>query len=93
MVSFVPPKTGAKLPAPGAIKKLIRQGYGRNQIAARFDVSPGRVRERLKELGLEAPADGTPKPDIKISIMFLGTREGVISLPRVSMIASMEKYA
>lgn len=93
MVALARSKTGAKLPAPGAIKKLIRQGYGRNQIAARYDVTPGRVRERLKELGLKAPADGTPKPDFKISIMFLGTREGLISLPRVSMIASMEKYA
>lgn len=86
-------KTGAKLPTPATLKKLIRQGYGRNQIARRYDVSPARVRDRLTELGLEALTDGMPKPDVQISIIFLETREGLISLPRVSMIASMEKYA
>lgn len=42
---------------------------------------------------LKAPTNGMPKPDFQISIIFLEAREGLVSLPRVSMIASMEKYA
>ncbi|KQR30491.1 hypothetical protein ASF91_17090 [Rhizobium sp. Leaf155] len=93
MVPLARSKTGAKLPTPNTLKKLIRQGYGRNQIATRYDVSPARVRDRLTELGLKAPTNGMPGPMPMVSIIFLETREGLVSLPRVSMIASMEKYA
>ncbi|WHA40942.1 hypothetical protein [Agrobacterium larrymoorei] len=93
MLNHTRSKSGSKLPPGDALKKLIRQGFGRNQIAERYSVTPSRVRERLKELGLNAPVNGKPKPDFQISTMTLETPEGLISLPRVSMIASMEKYA
>lgn len=82
-----------KLPKPDVLRRLVRQGHGRNQIAAIYGVQPERVRKRLRELRLETPIDQEPQDFLKHRPLSIKLHGGRVTLPFVSMIADMEKYA
>ncbi|MCZ7466423.1 hypothetical protein [Rhizobium rhizogenes] len=87
------PVNPGKLPNADALRQLVREGNGRTQIAARYGVTQDRVRARLKELGMKAPLYRVARPAEKLPTMTLRTDSGPISLPRISIIQDMEKYA
>lgn len=82
-----------KLPKADVLQKLVRQGHGRKQIAEIYGVQPERVRKKLKELRLDAPLDQEPHSFMRHRPLTLRRDGARITLPFISMIASMEKYA
>lgn len=89
---FVPKHSG-KLPSVETLKNLVRDGHGSNQIADLYGVTQEYTRQRLKYFGLTPPRNSEPRPLAIRPTMQLRHPQGPITLPRVSMIASMEKYA
>lgn len=89
---FIPVHAG-KLPSAEELANLVREGHGSNQIAARFGVTGDHTRKRLKDLGLTPPKDSQPRPNRTRKVMRLNSQHGAISLPRVSILAHLEKYA
>lgn len=82
-----------KLPPAPKLQELVNQGYGRNQIAAMYGVSLDHARKILKECGIIAPRSRDPNAQSPTPIMTLYVEGWPVTLPRVSMIATMEKYA
>ncbi|WP_146258630.1 hypothetical protein [Agrobacterium rosae] len=93
MVGRSIPVHPGKLPSAEELANLVREGHGSNQIAERFGVTGDHTRKRLKDLGLTPPKDSQPRPRSARRVMQLHGQHGPISLPRVSMLTDMEKYA
>lgn len=93
MADRVIPIFAGKLPSEQALRKLVRDGYGSNQIADRFGVKRDYVRSRLKSFGLAPPADRQP-PTIGVprTMQFHGPG-GPVTLPRISIISDLERYS
>lgn len=84
---------GGKLPSIEMLEKLVSDGYGKKQIAERFGVTRDHVHKRMKKLGVTSPNDSHPKPTRTYPVMRLRGSERRITLPHVSILANMEKYA
>jgi hypothetical protein len=82
-----------KLPSASVLQGLVNQGYGRNQIAARYGVSLDHMRKTLNSYGIIAPRSRNPDAHALTPIMTLYVDGKLVNLPRVSMITNMEKYA
>ncbi|MGV1870914.1 hypothetical protein [Agrobacterium rosae] len=82
-----------KLPNADGLKQRVREGFGSNQIANRYGVSGDYVRKRMKQLDLNPPRDSVPQRSRNWPTVQLRSREGLISLPRVSILSHLEKYA
>ena len=94
MADRVIPSYGGKLPTLDALKAHVGEGYGSNQIADRYGVTREYTRQRLKEFGLTPPHDRQPRPSETPTVtMKLFSPTGPITLPRVSMLSHMGKYA
>jgi hypothetical protein len=82
-----------KLPSASVLQGLVNQGYGRNQIAARYGVSLDHMRKTLNSYGIIAPRSRDPDAHRTTPIMTLYVEGKPISLPRVSMIADLKNPA
>lgn len=88
-----PSPNNTKLPPAEVLLEWVNKGYGRNQIAARYGVSLDHMRKILNAYGIIAPRSRDPERLPNTPIMTLYIDGKPISLPRASMIATMEKYA
>ncbi|MBB3944675.1 transposase [Rhizobium skierniewicense] len=84
---------GGKLPDGETLQKLVNDGYGKKQIAERYGVTADHVHRRLKKLGVTSPMDSKPQPARTYPVMQLRGPQRRITLPHVSILAQMEKYA
>ncbi len=82
-----------KLPRAEVLQEWVNKGYGRNQIAAHYNVSLDYMRITLRAYGIIAPRSRDPNAPTKPHVMTLYVEGRPISLSRVSMISDMEKYA
>lgn len=84
---------GGKLPDADKLRKLVADGYGKKQIAERYGVSRDHVSRRLKRMGMTPPFDSQPAQPRQYPVMQLRGQQSRITLPHVSILAHLEKYA
>lgn len=91
MTMYIQPRN-TKLPHNVDLRRLAASGMGRAEIAERFDVTLGRVNERLRDLGIVAPLHGEARSvrPSEFKTIVVHRMGEAITLPRVSIQQSQE---